>query len=228
MRDKFLCIIWMLLYCADKCWEKWTDRIAPSIRFILRWVPWSKMPKRTWNISCWQVTDIDPVQWVMDWQLKAQAAHLVPTIKETGTSFLKSGFENFCFLEAFKTLFNDCKGDALSLARDNNNKDKLWFLRCELVWGHTVTQGAALLCPTPFRRWQYGERRGSRYSHACTDGWEKDTADIPYSKLNSESSRAKKRVYGVYSLPVRKNSWILILRLKIAECNWTVNRSATR
>lgn len=59
-----------------------------------------------------------------------------------------------------------------------------WFLFRELMWGHTVTHGAALLRWIPFHRWQFGERQGSCYSRSCTDGWEKETEDIPYSKLN--------------------------------------------
>lgn len=94
-------------------------------------------------------------------------------------------------LEAFETLCNNWRGDTWSLARDNNNKDNLWCLFCKRVWGHTVTQGASLLLQIPFRSWQFGERRGSCYLCSCTDGWEKDTADIPYSKLNEELNRAK-------------------------------------
>lgn len=94
-------------------------------------------------------------------------------------------------LESFETLFNNWRGDTWSLARDNNNKDNLWFLFCKRMWGHTVTQGASLLLQIPFRSWQFGEWRGSCYLCSCTDGWEKDTADIPYSKLNEKLNWAK-------------------------------------
>lgn len=167
----------MLLYCAGKCWDaEQSEQITfPSINFIFRWVLWSKAAKRNWDIVCWQ-------------QAQCSSTNLITLRRQKPNSWSLVSRNS---LEAFETLFNNWRGDTWSLARDNNNKDNLWCLFCKRVWGHTVTQGASLLLQIPFRSWQFGERRGSCYLCSCTDGWEKDTADIPYSKLNEELNRAK-------------------------------------